>query len=633
MTIRPAFRLLLVPALVACVALLPSVGLTQSPAPQPTPPAPQQPSPPAVPQPAPPPPIKRIEISGNMRIPAERILAAVTETKVGEPPSDEKLRADVRAINDLGWFADVSVRADREPDGMVITFLVTENPVISEIVVERNTAVAAEEIRGALGVPIGEVLNLVKMREGARAVQKLYADKGFALARVADLGILPAEQPDQARLRVRIAEGGVETVRFEGLRKTQPAVALRYVRETKPGVIFNVNVLQRDLQRLFDTGLFETIRARPEPGATPDSAVIVIEVKEARTAQASFGLGYSSRDGLLGFIEYRDRNWQGRAQSFAIRAERAVQTTSGAQLNYQVDFSEPFFDDAGTGLDLSVFSRASIEYEYCTTSCVPPAVPGSVQSRYSLQRNGSVIGFNRPLDGATIGTVRLRSEQSEITGLPIDPNSNCSVDPCNLPQGFVPGRVVSLQLGVGRDTRNARFNATAGDRTSLLGEIAVSALGSDFDFTKYSLDYQHLFPVGEDSVIVGRIFGGVANVASCPTSAPKPAACLPLQDRFILGGPSTVRGLPAGFKSDTSILLANLEYRFPMSALIPSFRDVTTILFVDAGNAPASFTDPPEVAYGLGIAINTPLGPIRIDLAWRGLDGTRQTWLSLGAPF
>jgi len=70
-----------------------------------------------------------------------------------------------------------------------------------------------------------------------------------------------------------------------------------------------------------------------------------------------------------------------------------------------------------------------------------------------------------------------------------------------------------------------------------------------------------------------------------------------------------------------------------MSALIPSFRDVTTILFVDAGNAPASFTDPPEVAYGLGIAINTPLGPIRIDLAWRGLDGTRQTWLSLGAPF
>jgi len=38
------------------------------------------------------------------------------------------------------------------------------------------------------------------------------------------------------------------------------------------------------------------------------------------------------------------------------------------------------------------------------------------------------------------------------------------------------------------------------------------------------------------------------------------------------------------------------------------------------------------VGYGFGIAITTPLGPIRIDLAW-GPDGTRQTWLSLGAPF
>src|SRR5881628_903411 len=222
--IRPAFRLLVAPVLVACLALLPAPGWTQSPAPQPAPAAPAPP----------PPPVKRIEVAGNAKITSEQILAAVTETKVGEPFSDEKLRADVRAINDLGWFADVSVRAEPEPGGMVVIFLVTENPVIAETVVEGNTAVSADEIRGALGVPTGAVLNLVKMREGARAVQKLYADKGFVLARVADLSILPAERPDQARLRVRIAEGFVEAVRFEGLRKTQAAVAARYVRERNP---------------------------------------------------------------------------------------------------------------------------------------------------------------------------------------------------------------------------------------------------------------------------------------------------------------------------------------------------------------------------------------------------------------
>jgi len=615
-----------------CLTLLPVPGLTQQPA-QPSQPSPPAPAP-SAPSPTPPPTVTRIEIAGNVRIPGDRILAAVTETKVGEPLSDEKVRADVRAINDLGWFTDVSARLEQEQGGVAVIFLVTENPIVADMVIEGNTALSADDIRTTLGVPVGEVLNLKTMREGAQAVQKRYADLGFSLARVADLGVLPTEQPDRARLRVRIAEGTVEAVRFEGLKKTQLSIAQRYVRETRAGVVFNVNTLQRDLQRLFDSGLFESIRARPEPGATPDSAVIVIEVKEALTAQASFGLGYSSRDGLLGFIEYRDRNWQGRAQSVAVRAERAVQVGAGDRLNYEVDFNEPFLDGAGTGLDLSVFSRASVEYEYTSTT------PGAILSRYSLQSNGAAMGVSRSLDAATSGFFRLRSATSEISKLPLDPSapvSDCDItpppvpDPCPLPTGFVPGRVVSLQLGTIHDSRNARFNPTTGDRMLLSGDIALTALGSDFEYTKYSIDYQHLFPTGGGAAIVARTFVGVANAAPCATSTPTPAACLPLQDRFILGGPSTVRGLPSGFRRDTSIVVANLEYRFPLSALIPSFTDVGMILFVDSGAAPLDSA--PEAGYGVGIAINTPLGPIRIDLAWRALDGSRQTWLSLGAPF
>ena len=617
MTVRPAFRLLLIPALAACVALLPAVGLTQSLAPQPTPPAPQQPAPPAVPQPTPAPPaVKRIEISGNVRIPAEQILAAVTETKVGEPLSDEKLRADVRAINDLGWFADVSARLEQEQGGVAVIFLVIENPTVVDFVIEGNTAVSADEIRVALGVPIGDVLNLTKMREGARAVQKLYADKGFGLARVADLSILPAEQADQARLRVRIAEGVVEAVRFEGLKKTQPAIAARYVLEMKPGVVFNLNVLQRDLQRLFDTGLFESIRARPEPGTSPDSVVIVIEVKEARTASASFGLGYSSSEGLLGFIEYRDRNWQGYAQSFAIRAERAVQEGTPEQLNFEVSLNDPFLDPLGTGLDLSLFSRNSLELEYSPLT-------GQTASRFSLRRDGATMGLSRPLDGVTTGFIRLRSEFTNFAALPLDPNDTLPCGPppdprCPQPSLLTPGRVVSLQFSAVRDTRNSRFTPTSGDRLLASAELAPLWLGGDFDFTKLSADYQRLFPTGGGAAFVTRLLAGAAT------------GTLPLQDQFVLGGPSTVRGLPAGFKRDTSILVANLEYRFPMSGLIPSFQDVGMIFFVDTGAAP--LTDVPQVGYGVGIALNTPLGPIRIDLAW-GPGGARQTWLSLGAPF
>ncbi len=597
-----AIRAWFVVVVLACLISHPSPGYSQQPAPSAPPAAPSQPAPP-------PPIVQRIAVSGNVRIPSEKILAAVSETKVGEQVSDEKLRADVRAINDLGWFTDVSGRLEPEAGGVAVVFLVTENPVVAEIIIEGNTVLPAEDVKAALGVPIGEVLNLKTMREGSRGIQKRYEDSGFILAHVADLSVLPADEPGQARLRIRVIEGRVEAVRFEGLRKTVPQVAERYVRDTKVGAVFNVNVLQKDLQRLFDTGLFESIRARPEPGSAPDTAVIIIEVKEGRTAQASFGLGYSSSEGLLGFIEYRDRNWQGRAQTVVLRAERAVQTGTGSnqQFNYEFSLNEPFLEPSGTALDLSLFSRFTVELEYTS---------GSLTSRYGLQRTGALATLSRSADGGTITSLRLRSELSEITALPLDASSTTC--PCPPPVGFVPGRVVSFQLGMSRDTRNSRFNATDGSIVTLTGELAASAFGSDFSFTKYTLDAQRLFPVGEKSTIVTRVLLGSA------------FGNLPLQERYVLGGPSTVRGLPIGFVRDNSIGVANLEYRFPMSALIPSFQDITAILFVDAGNAPISLNL--LVGFGFGVAISTPLGPIRIDLAW-GPDGTRQTWLSLGAPF
>src|SRR5438034_3830661 len=130
-------------------------------------------------------------------------------------------------------------------------------------------------------------------------------------------------------------------------------------------------------------------------------------------------------------------------------------------------------------MDLSVFTRAAIEYEFSAMSFFFQAEDGI--------RDGAVMGLNRALDAATVGSIRLRSEKSEVTGLPIDPNSNCTVDPCFPPADFVPGRVVSLQLGVARDTRDARFNPTTGDKVSLLGDVALTALGSDFEYTKYSI--------------------------------------------------------------------------------------------------------------------------------------------------
>lgn len=596
---RRVLRSAVLVSLIACVVVSGPV-LAQQEAPPP-PPA----TPPAQPQPR----VAAIEVRGNTHVPTDRILAAITHLKVGEPLTDEKIREDIRAVNELGVFADVTVRTETEADGVRVVFLVTENPVIAEVLVEGNTVLDADEIRRALGVATGEVLDLNRMREGTRAVQKLYEDRGYVLARVTDTAIVPVEgSPDQARLRVRIAEGTVEAVRFEGLRKTRLSAALRYITETRRGAVFNVGALNRDLQRLFDTGLFEAIRARPEPGSEPDSAVIVVEVTEARTAQIGGGLGYTSREGLIGFVEYRDRNWRGLGQSVAFRIERALQTTTeGGRFNYELSFSEPFFDQHRTGLDLGLYARSAIEQEYTA---------GVATSRFELQRTGSFIALNRPLDPVTTGTLRFKSELTLITPLPLDAADPLS--PVVPPSLLSPGRVVSIALSALRDSRDDRFRPGRGQRLSLNTEFGLLALGGDFGFTKYILDYQRVFPAWGRSVFVAR--GLIASASGT----------LPLQEQFLLGGPSTVRSLSSGKYRGNSLMVMNLEYRFSLGTIIKQLGETQGILFADAGSTQITTTDL-KVGYGVGVAVSTPIGPIRLDFAW-GPEG-QQTWISLGAPF
>lgn len=564
--------------------------------------------------------VREIEIRGNKNIPTEQILAAVKNTKISEPAEEEKLRVDLRAILDLGWFADAQVRLENVEDGVRVVFFVTENPVVAEIIIEGNTALPADEIQRALGVPIGEVLNLTRMREGARAVQKLYEDRGFVLARVQDIGLVPTEgQEDRGRLRVRIVEGTIEAVRFEGLRRTREQTVRRHLR-IRPGTVFNINDLNRDLQRLFDLGLFESVRARPEPGSSADTAVIVIEVTEARTAQITGGIGYSTRDGLLGFVEFRDRNWRGFGQTFSVRTDRSVQLLASPRFNYEVTFTDPFFDGQRTSLDLSLYSRTSEEKEFNTA--------GTAISRFDFRRAGSFMALTRPLDNITVGGVRLKSERTEITVLPLSTSGPpCAPPPdplCPPPSSGVltPGRVVSLQLNGTRDSRNDRLRPVRGDRALASAEFGVRMLGSDFSFGKYTVEYQRYFPLGPNSTILTRLLAGVATGA------------LPAQEQFVLGGASTVRSLPGGFSRGNSLYVVNVEYQFPLGSIVRRLGDTRGILFVDAGRCGSVCTPADtsvKVGYGVGVALQTPLGPVRIDLAF-GPHGT-QTWLSLGTPF
>lgn len=591
----------------------PAPGPSPTPAPSPT--GTPTPAPRATPTPTPTPRVLAVEVVGNRHIPTDQILAQVQvrPTTLLDP---ETVRRDVQAIGELGWFADVTARVQGVPGGVRVVYVVVENPVVIDVVVEGNTVIPTPEILQALRVPLNQVLNFRQLREGTQAVERLYESRGYVLARVADAGLTPA---DGGRLRVRIAEGRIEAIEFRGLTKTQPFV-LRRALTLKPGDVFNVQRVNRDLQRVFELGFFENVQARPRPGSTPDAVVLEIEVQEARTGRIAFGIGYSTVQGVVGSLEVGERNWRGRGQSVTLRMERGVGlgpgTETSPRFNFSLNFREPFLDELGTGLEISLFQTSAIQREF---------VLGTLTSRYDLSRTGSFVEGSRPVAPDTTVFLRLRSELASIDPLPLDPNDPAS--PAPPPTFFNPGclssaggcRTVALAATGVRDTRDNKIEPTRGSRQLLSVELGLPALGGEFAFQKYVAEYVQYFPFGGGSLLAGRVTVGLSG------------GDLPLQEFFVVGGATTLRGFPAGRFRGPSMGLLNVEYRTPLGGIASFLRDFTGVVFVDAGAAPLGGGEGLQVAYGVGTAFRTPLGTIRLDVAF-GPEGT-QTWLSLGHPF
>lgn len=153
--------------------------------------------------PAGPPAVVSVSVTGNTHVPTDRILAVV-HTKVGEIFDPQVVTADLRAINDLGYFADQAppVIAQR-PDGVAVTFRVVENPVVTNVRFQGNKTVSADTLSALMDTSVGQVFNLRTYQEDVQKVNSYYDKIGFS-------GQLPSHVTD-----VNIDANGVLTLTIQ----------------------------------------------------------------------------------------------------------------------------------------------------------------------------------------------------------------------------------------------------------------------------------------------------------------------------------------------------------------------------------------------------------------------------------
>ena len=147
-----------------------------------------------------------VAVTGNAHIATDRILSVV-KTKVGDPFDPATVQQDLRAIADLGFFADQAPPIIKQrPDGVAVTFRVIENPVVTSIRFEGNKSVSADTLLALMDTAPGQVFNIKTYQQDVLKINSYYDKIGFG-------GQLPSHVTD-----VNIAPDGVLTLKLqEGL--------------------------------------------------------------------------------------------------------------------------------------------------------------------------------------------------------------------------------------------------------------------------------------------------------------------------------------------------------------------------------------------------------------------------------
>ena len=183
-----------------------------------------------------------------------------------------------------------------------------------------------------------------------------------------------------------------------------------------------------------------------------------------------------------------------------------------------------------------------------------------------------------------------------------------------------------------RDTRDNPFLPTRGTSMSFGARLFARPLVSEYTFIKGQFGFSHVKGFKDGSSVASGVRIGLA----FPFGSTE---AVPISEAFFAGGDSTIRG----FVRDTvgpatggeAMLILNEEFRFPI------WRDLKGVIFYDAGNVYAQFSDfdPTDLRHvlGVGLRLETAIGPVRVEYG-RKLDrepgeSTGELFLSFGSAF
>ena len=528
-------------------------------------------------------------------------LAPLIQSKPGSTVTVEGIRNDVASLGSIGVFSQIRPVFVSVPEGVKLTYQLVSNPVVKNVEFSGNTVFTSDYLKSIMQIPKDSVLNFVLVNQKLREIEDLYLKQGYMLVSIPNVQVSA-----DGTLHIDISEGIVEDIVIVGNEKTKNYVITRELK-LKKGKPFNKFLASRSMERLYNLGYFEDVNMKLLPGKTNEHDVIIeIDVIEQKTGIVTVGAGYSDADGTVGIIELGDTNFRGTGDKVNLHWEFGG---AGDGKNYTLSYTRPWFNDNGDSLGASIFNRI---YEYDDYDA-----NGDKVAEYDKRRKGWNLTWGHVSDEYRTNYFNFESskesyddhdgfETGEVMDKYLAKNNITDYHDSDWYKAIMDnfGTTNSFTFTHVFDNRDNYFNASKGRRISFAAQWGGHGLGGDYDFYKFTAEGRFYKALGNGHILALRLMGGYID------------GDVSYGNLFDLGGSDTLRGYEDDQFKGKKMYAATLEYRFPIAKKVQGvlFTDAGSTWGIDEGKIPW-YTDDDSLNWsvGVGIRLQTPIGPIRLD--------------------
>lgn len=558
--------------------------------------------------------ITGVALEGVHSIEVESLMELI-RSQPGDTWTPEQANNDIQALLATGYFQAARMKYDLAPEGAKIIYEVKENPAFQGLELTGNTLFETKDLEAMATVTPGVIINTNRLAGDLQAIEEFYKQNGYILARLSDV-----EMSEDGVVSARVIEGVIEEISIKGNEKTKDRAIRREIK-VKVGEPLHGDAARNSIRRLNNLGIFEDVKMNLLPGREPSQYVYEIEVKEAPSRSIALGGGYNEDDGFSASLEFMDKNFLGITDQLKLRYEYGGQGDSSRKFRhgFEVGYVHPWLTSKEMSLSVNLYSLMRRKTDRDTN--------GDKISEYDRETRGFDITFTQPYGEYKRAFLGIGMKDTKF----YDHVSGYKFSKEYIDENF--GSYNSLSLGYIFDDRDNYFVPTRGKRLSLSISQGFKIAGGDFDYTQVNLDARKYWPIQmgkKEHTIAARLLGGWQLGGDVPAS-----------DLLSVGGDTVLKGYDSGQFRGRKMIAMTVEYRVPVQEY------VSLVAFGEIGDAwdignnvmrhlPDRYSNPGfklRASYGLGVRVNTPLGPLRLDYAFGDGEDSGRFSFGFGASF